>query len=163
MPSGTDNGGGGAPPKDRKPEPDGKDKRSGKGNKKTKTPDEEVKHESGAAMLMKGIQDGEFDHEADVHFASDVDFGFFQSGIVLQNGGGGVRVPDSWILLDNQSTVDVFHNKNLLRNVRKSNTSLNIHCNAGVATTNMIGDLKGYGTVWYHPRGIANILSLSRV
>jgi hypothetical protein len=27
----------------------------------------------------------------------------------------------------------------------------------------MVGDLKGYGTVWYHSEGIANILSLSRV
>ena len=26
----------------------------------------------------------------------------------------------------------------------------------------MVGDLSGYGTVWYHPTGIANILSLSR-
>ena len=27
----------------------------------------------------------------------------------------------------------------------------------------MVGDLQGYGTVWYHPKGIANILSLHRV
>ena len=27
----------------------------------------------------------------------------------------------------------------------------------------MIGDLPGYGTVWYHPNGIAHILSLSKV
>ena len=26
----------------------------------------------------------------------------------------------------------------------------------------MVGDLPGYGTVWYHPTGISNILSLSR-
>ena len=38
-----------------------------------------------------------------------------------------------------------------------------IHCTAGVAKTNLIGDLSGYGTVWYHPNGIANILSLSKV
>ena len=40
---------------------------------------------------------------------------------------------------------------------------MKIHCNAGVAVTNLVGDLPGYGTVWYHPKGIANILSLSRV
>ena len=40
---------------------------------------------------------------------------------------------------------------------------MDIHCNAGVASTDMIGELHGYGTVWYHPDGIANILSLSRV
>jgi hypothetical protein len=40
---------------------------------------------------------------------------------------------------------------------------MKIHCNAGVASTDQVGDLDGYGTVWYHPNGIANILSLSRV
>ena len=34
--------------------------------------------------------------------------------------------------------------------------------NAGVTTTNQVGDLKGVGAVWYNPDGIANILSLSR-
>ena len=66
-------------------------------------------------------------------------------------------------LLDNQSTVDVFHNAGLLRNIREGDTHMDIHCNAGVTRTNMVGDLPGYGTVWYHPNGIANILSLSRV
>ena len=27
----------------------------------------------------------------------------------------------------------------------------------------LVGDLSGYGTVWYHPDGIANILSLAEV
>jgi hypothetical protein len=48
-------------------------------------------------------------------------------------------------------------------NVRKSDKHLDIHCNAGIATTNLISDFPGYGTVWYHPKGIANILSLSRL
>ena len=38
-----------------------------------------------------------------------------------------------------------------------------MHCNAGTSTTNMVGDLAGYGTVWYHRLGIANILSLAKV
>ena len=38
-----------------------------------------------------------------------------------------------------------------------------IHCTAGVAKTNLIGDVPGYGTVWYRPDGTANILSLSKV
>jgi hypothetical protein len=32
-----------------------------------------------------------------------------------------------------------------------------------VTSTNLVGDLPGYGEVWYHPKGIANILSLARV
>ena len=38
-----------------------------------------------------------------------------------------------------------------------------IHCTAGIATTDIVGDLPGYGTVWYHAIRIANILSLARV
>ena len=29
--------------------------------------------------------------------------------------------------------------------------TLNLYCNAGKAFVNKKGDLKGYGTVWYHP------------
>merc|ERR1712086_273571 len=35
--------------------------------------------------------------------------------------------------------------------------------NAGLKTTNFRGHLSGYGSVWFYPDGIANILSLSRV
>jgi hypothetical protein len=72
-------------------------------------------------------------------------------------------IPECWVLLDNQSTVDVFCNPTLLRNIRKVDRSMHIQCTAGTTSTNMMGDLDGYGPVWYHPEGIANILSLSRV
>jgi len=49
------------------------------------------------------------------------------------------------VLLDNQSTIDVFQNKNLLTNLRDSGKTLKIHCYAGVATTSLVGDLSGYG------------------
>jgi hypothetical protein len=72
-------------------------------------------------------------------------------------------VPKDWILLDNQFTVDVFYNDRLLKNIRKADSFMGIHCNAGVTSTNLVGDLPRYGEVWYHPNGIANILSLARV
>ena len=68
-----------------------------------------------------------------------------------------------WVLLDNQSTIDVFVNRQLLQNIRQINQYMYIHCTAGVTRTNLVGELPGYGTVWFHPDGIANILSLSRV
>ena len=69
----------------------------------------------------------------------------------------------TWVLLDNQSTVDVFWNKELLKDIHEADTTLDIHCNAGVSSTNKMGTLLGYGRVWYHPSSIANILSLSQV
>jgi hypothetical protein len=74
------------------------------------------------------------------------------------------KMPKSCILLDNQSTVNIFSNKSLLKNVRATDRIMNIRCNAGVTRTNMIGDLPGFdGEVWYNPNGIVNILSLSDV
>jgi hypothetical protein len=53
------------------------------------------------------------------------------------------HVPKNWILLDNQSTVDVFYNNKLLRNVPRSTSHMDMHCNAGVTSTDMVGDLPG--------------------
>ena len=92
----------------------------------------------------------------------DTSFVFVQDVRTVETQHGG-RLPPEWILLDNQSTVDVFTNRRLLKNIRRAQKNMFIHCTAGVAKTNLVGDLPGYGTVWYHPDGIANILSLSKV
>ena len=72
-------------------------------------------------------------------------------------------VPITWILLDNQSTVCVFFNRNLITNICTVNTAMDIYCNVGVVSPNQVGDLKGFGTVWLNPDGIANILSRAEV
>jgi len=69
----------------------------------------------------------------------------------------------SWILLDSQSTVDVFSNKKLLTNIRDLKRTLSLYWNTSKAIITQKGDLKGYGYVWYYPQGIANILSLRNV
>jgi len=54
-------------------------------------------------------------------------------------------VSNNWVLLDNQSTIDVFQNKNLLTNIRNSGKTLKIHCNAEVADTSLVGVCPGMG------------------
>ena len=40
---------------------------------------------------------------------------------------------------------------------------MNTNLNAGIASTNWVGYLEGFGTVWYHKEWIANTLSLAKV
>lgn len=118
--------------------------------------------QSAATLLLSGVRSGEFDNDHHVSFQFLTDGSNRATGLTLQGSAG--HVPESWILLDNQSTVDVFANGNLLKNIRTVPAGyMDIHCNAGVSSTNLMGDLPGYGPVWYNPKGIANILSLSRV
>jgi len=68
-----------------------------------------------------------------------------------------------WILLDNQSTVDLFQNGDLLTNIRYTGKQMRIHCNAGITKPTLMRDFPRYGKLCFHPQGIANILSLARV
>ena len=72
-------------------------------------------------------------------------------------------IPDNWILLDSQSTVDVFCNGKMLTNINEAKRDLTLHCNASTMSISKKGDLRSYGTVWYHLDGIANILSLNNI
>jgi len=83
-------------------------------------------------------------------------------GIVLSQTGGSV-IPRTWVLLDNQANVDMFHNASLLKDIQTVDHWMSIHCNAGVTWTNQQGLLPGYGLVWYCPTAIANILSFANV
>ena len=80
---------------------------------------------------------------------------------VLSQSGG--HINPNFVLLDNQSTVDVLSNRHLLKNIRKSNRALALFSVGGWTTTDLHGDLLGHLTVWFHPWDITNILSLSKV
>jgi Zinc knuckle len=127
---------------------------------KTETTNVTVNAEtSSTALLTQGVDSGEFDDVA----CSLTSFALICHGNTLTHDSSSANIPSTWILLDNQSTIDVFCNKHLLADVHRSDKLMSIHCNAGVVTTSDIGTLPGYGDVWYHSTGIANILSLSRV
>ena len=93
---------------------------------------------------------------------------FAQMGQQLSN-----LVPDSnvastqnlknMILLDNQSSEDLFGNKKLLTDIHTSDTTLNLNTNGGTISNKMKGTLPNYGTVWYNPSAITNIISFAKM
>ena len=72
-------------------------------------------------------------------------------------------IPSSWILLDSQSTVSVFNNRRLLKNVRPTKDILKVYTNGGTQLSNQEGDNDVFGKVWYNQESLANILSLALV
>jgi Reverse transcriptase (RNA-dependent DNA polymerase) len=75
------------------------------------------------------------------------------------------KISRSWILLDSESTVSIFNNKKFLKNIRHcgNEQGLRIYSNGGHQDTHMVGDLPGFGQVWYNENSLANILSLAEV
>ena len=69
-------------------------------------------------------------------------------------------IPITWILLDNQATVDVFGNAALLNDIHDISTICGI---TGVQVITQQGNLPGHGLVWYHPHVLVNILSMAKL
>ena len=78
-----------------------------------------TKHDSGKQLLQSGVLQDDADNDITTSWI------FNQTHVVhdhthLETRHGG-RLPMEWVLLDNQSTIDVFVNRRLLRNIRRIN------------------------------------------
>ncbi len=68
------------------------------------------------------------------------------------------------ILLDSQSTICVFCNKNLLANITKATSPLRLRSNGGTMLLSKEATIENYDQkVWYSADAITNILSLKNV
>ena len=74
-------------------------------------------------------------------------------------------ISPSFILLDSESTVFPFCNKNLLTNIRPrpEGCSVEVHTNGGTQNSSLIGDTAHFDTIWFNDQLITNILSLTWV
>jgi hypothetical protein len=113
------------------------------------------KIEGATMLIMEETVKTEGDLNGAVDYDSSGEFSFHQ--------GGSKYVDPNWILLDSQSTADIFCNPALLSNIRDAGKSLKVHCNAGTSIVTPVGTLKNYGEVWFNNKAIANILSLAKV
>ena len=68
-----------------------------------------------------------------------------------------------WLLLDSQSSISVFNNETLVQNIRNSYLPVKVHTNGGEQESYQFGDTEFFGSVWFNPASLANILSLAQV
>ena len=76
------------------------------------------------------------------------------------------HISKNWILLDSESTCNIFCNAKFLQNIRTCapGRELRIKSNGGgYLVANQVGHFPGFGQVHYHKNSVANVLSLSKV
>ena len=70
---------------------------------------------------------------------------------------------DTYILLDTGSTASVFNNPRMLINIRGSKNTMRAYSNGGHQDTDKVGYFSGMFQVWFNPKSLLNILSLSNI
>jgi hypothetical protein len=92
-------------------------------------------------QIHANVQEEDLDEDGNIFVQKE------ERGIVNKN----------YILLNNQSTVNQITNPKPLKNIRKANKPITVHCNARSTTTDLEGEL-GSMTVKHNPYSIANVL-----
>ena len=73
-------------------------------------------------------------------------------------------LPDTWLLIDSCSTIDIISSPGLLHGIHKVSTPIQICCNAGVTILDQMGFLGDYPRpVWFNPHSGANIMSMFNI
>ena len=73
------------------------------------------------------------------------------------------RLNPYWIILNNQSTVHMFRNRDLLANIEDANDPIDVYSGGGATHCIKAGTLKNIGEVYLHKNGLENILSYAKV
>ena len=74
-----------------------------------------------------------------------------------------LRDKKDWILLDSGSSVGLFHNRNLVKNVKKTDRLLELATNVGTRRNDTVAEVPAYGEVWFDQDAIANVFSLAEM
>ena len=74
---------------------------------------------------------------------------------------GPASLPDTWLLIDSCSTVDIISSPDLLHGIHKVSNPIRVRCNVGVTILDQMGYLGDYPRpAWYKPDSGANIMSM---
>jgi len=68
-----------------------------------------------------------------------------------------------WLLLDSQSTIDSFCNKDFVKDIRRAKTPMQLATNAGTTTLKWKADANSWGEVWFDENSMTNIFSLANM